>query len=96
MMKSSKLSLARLLAAACLALLAVTASLLPGRSEAQTAQPGGSIGDVKALAAALSAGGHVILVRHGRTTANTAGRMRSVASVEAANPPTTARPSGAT
>ena len=72
MMKNSKLSPARLLAAAGLALLSVTASLLPGRSEAQTAQPGSSIGDVKALAAALRAGDHVILVRHGATFSNQA------------------------
>ena len=72
MMTISKRSCARLLGAAGLALLAVTPVLVSGRIMAQTAQPGGSIRDAKALASALKAGGHVILLRHGATFSNQA------------------------
>ena len=66
MLKLSKLPFARLLAAAGLAMLATTATVVPNHSEAQTAQPGLTV-DAKELATALRTGGHVILVRHGAT-----------------------------
>ena len=75
MVQNSKRSFVRALATTGLALLAVTASMLPGGSEAKTRQPAsaiGTIGNVKALARALRAGGHVILVRHGATFSNQA------------------------
>ena len=57
----------KLLVAVGLTLLSVTTSVLPDRCDAQTAQPAGSRQDLGALATALRAGGHVILVRHGAT-----------------------------
>jgi phosphohistidine phosphatase SixA len=54
--------------------LAILAGVMaPASAEtAQTFQPGNTIGDIKELAQALRAGGHVILVRHGATVTNRA------------------------
>ena len=51
----------------------LTGAMAPACAEtAQTSQPRNTIGDIKQLARALRAGGHVILVRHGATVTNRA------------------------
>jgi phosphohistidine phosphatase SixA len=51
----------------------LTGAMAPACAEtAQTSQPRNTIGDIKQLAQALRAGGHVILVRHGATVTNRA------------------------
>jgi phosphohistidine phosphatase SixA len=51
----------------------LTGAMAPTCAEtAQTSQPRNTIGDIKQLAQALRAGGHVILVRHGATVTNRA------------------------
>jgi len=51
----------------------LTGAMAPTSAEtAQTSQPRNTIGDIKELAQALRAGGHVILVRHGATVTNRA------------------------